>query len=299
MMIHAPATGEHAALRGFLWQYDHIAALVYDSLTDDSFDTLRLVDPDAGRVDDLVLIRHGRTDGYQFKSAEFGSSLTFDKVVSAQHTGGFDSAPSLLWSLADGWKRLQSRSSNVHVHLVTEQHASVNDRLGNPGEADRPSPDHFSAFLTHVLEPLRSGKITLDDVGAGWQPALARLLQASGLEQEDFDRFLRSLHFDVGAGSGIPASQSTPRSDIIALWGVLSRCVSEAASVVELDRDGVLDLMGWRNRPRLRSRHGFPVDLDTYAPLAGAIEELGGLVSRHNRGYVAVVGPRVPASQPC
>ncbi len=290
-MIRAPAAGERAALRGFRWQYDHIAALVYDALLDGDLVSLRLADPNAGRVDDLVLIRRGRVDGYQFKSAEFGNSLTFNKVVSAQHTGGFDSAPSLLWSLADGWKRLQSRSSNVHVHLVTEQHASVNDHLGNQGEADRPSPDHFSAFLTRVLEPLRSGEITLDDIGAGWQPALARLLQASGVAEEDFDRFLRSLHFDVGSGSGVPASQSTRRSDITALSNALSRRVSEASGVVELDERGVLKLMGWQDRPRLRSSHGFPVDLDTYAPLVEAIEELGGLLARYDKGYVAVVGP--------
>jgi hypothetical protein len=37
-----------------MWQYDQLAARVYDSLLDGSFIELRLVDPRVGNVDDLV-----------------------------------------------------------------------------------------------------------------------------------------------------------------------------------------------------------------------------------------------------
>jgi hypothetical protein len=37
-----------------MWQYDQLAARVYDSLLDGSFIELRLVDPRVGKVDDLV-----------------------------------------------------------------------------------------------------------------------------------------------------------------------------------------------------------------------------------------------------
>ena len=63
-MTRAPALGERAALRGYRWQYDHAAELVYDALTDEDFEELRLTDPTAGRVDDLVLLRGGRTEAY-------------------------------------------------------------------------------------------------------------------------------------------------------------------------------------------------------------------------------------------
>ena len=80
-MIHTSASGERAALRGYRWQYDQIAARVYDALLDGDFESLRLTDPQAGRVDDLVLIRRGRADGYQFKSVEFDGYLTFRQVI--------------------------------------------------------------------------------------------------------------------------------------------------------------------------------------------------------------------------
>ena len=289
MMIHTPASGERAALRGYRWQYDHIAARVYDSLVNGDFRAVRLTDPQAGRVDDLLLIRRGRADAYQFKSAAYDSYLTFQKLVKSQRTRSGSSAPSLLRSLADGWQRLRRRWENVRVHLVTPQLASINDHLGGTG--DRPSSDHFSAFLSSVLIPLRRGEITVEDVRAEWRQALASLREASGIAPGELDRFLRALHLDLAAGSGVPPSPSVRHSDIVTLSSALFRCVSEANEVVELDQRELLDLVGWENRPRLHSRHEFPVNLDTYQPLTAAIQELQESLGRHDNGYVAVIGP--------
>ena len=295
----APAVGERSALRGYRWQYDHIAALVYDALLDGDFVALRLTDPDAGRVDDLVLFRRGRTDAYQFKSVEFDRHLTFNQVIRNQRAHGGNSRPSLVRSLADGWERLRSRGNILHVRLVTQQLASVNDHLSDPMGANKPSPDHFSAFLDRVLRPIRLGEIAVGDVPAGWEPTVARLRQASGLAPEAFGSFLQSLHFDVNAGSPVPPSSADRRDDIIALSNALWRLVSEASTVVELDSNRLRDLMGWGDRILLHSRHEFPVDLDTYAPLAQAIDELNELLHRHDAGYIAVIGPPAPENQPC
>jgi hypothetical protein len=56
----APSGGEQAALRGYKWQYDHIAVMVYDSLIEDDVVSLSLADSEAGQVDDLALVRRGR-----------------------------------------------------------------------------------------------------------------------------------------------------------------------------------------------------------------------------------------------
>ena len=290
-MAHAPAAGESAALRGYRWQYDHIAALVYDALLDGDFVTLRLTDPDARQVDDLVLVRRGRTDAYQFKSVQFRGSITFNQVVRDRRTRSGNWAPSLVRSLAEGWEGLRSREHNVHVHLVTNQLASINDHLSEEEGGDKPSPDHFRAFLDRVLRPIREGEIALGEIPVGWESAFTRLRQASGVAPETFDSFLQSLHFDVAAGTGVPTSPSVRCSDIVDLSSALLRLVSEASNVVELDRNGVLDLMGWWGRFLLHSRHEFPVDLDTYAPLAQAIDELNELIRRHDAGYIAVIGP--------
>lgn len=289
-MSRPPAAGERDAVRGYRWQYDHIAHTVYDAFLDGNFEALRLTDPEAGRVDDLVLVRRGRVDGYQFKSVAHDSYVTFNQLAREQKTRGGNPSPSILRSLGDGWKRLNGRYENVHVHIVLQQLASIRDHLGEEG-VERPSPDHFSAFLEEVLNPLQSRQITLEDVAPGWRPAIEKLRDETGVEPNEFERFAQAFHLDVAAGSGLPPAPSTRRSDIIALSHALFRLVSTSADVVELDERQLLALVGWSDRPLLHSRHEFPVDLDAYAPLDDAIEELKGLLARHRNGYVAVVGP--------
>ena len=290
-MTQSAASGERQALRGYRWQYDHIATLVYDALYDGDFVSLRLTDPEAGRVDDLVLSRRGRTDAYQFKSTEYGGTVSFNQIVQGQRTRSGGAGPSLVRSLSDGWKSLLSRTRNVYVHLVMQQIASTNDRVGIQDDPNRPPRDHFASFIQLVLQPLHSGTLTDGDVDPGWQPALTRLREASGVMPEEFGTFLRALHLDLNAGSGVPAAPSTRRMDIIGLSDALKRRVSESSDVVELDERGVLQLMGWTDRTRLHSRHEFPVDLDTYAPLSEAIGLLNDVVAKHDSGYVAVLGP--------
>ncbi|MDP9402624.1 MAG: DUF4297 domain-containing protein [Actinomycetota bacterium] len=116
-MAGEPASGERHALRGYRWQYDHIAARVYDSLLDGNFRSLRLTDPDVGQVDDLVLLRRGHVDGYQFKSVEFDSFLTFAQLTRSRRTRRGKPAASLVRALADGWKALKTRYGIGSVHL--------------------------------------------------------------------------------------------------------------------------------------------------------------------------------------
>ena len=290
-MSHPPAAGERSALRGYRWQYDHIAVRVYDALLDGDLVSVRLVDPDAGRVDDLVLVRRGRVDGYQFKSSEFDGYVTFNQLTKDQRTRGGAPAPSLVLSLADGWNRLIDRYHNAHVHLVMQQLASINDHLGEGEGDERPSPDHLGAFLAQVLKPLGEGASTPEDISREWQPALQRLRDACGVTSDQFERFLQSMHLDFAAGTALPPAPSGRRSDIVALSDALFRAVSESAGVVELDQRAVLALMGWSDRHRLHSRHEFPVDLDTYAPLTDAIRELQDLLAEYPTGYLGVVGP--------
>ena len=283
------ADGERGAIRYYQWQYHHAAALVYDALLAGDFERLRLVDPTAGQVDDLVLFRSGRADAYQFKSAEFPSSITFNQITQSTR----DQKPSTVKALAQAWQglRVQWPDSDVKVHFVTQHYASTSDHLP---VGDDSSPRHFSAFLKQVLNPLREGELDPTGVDVRWQPVLTQLSEATGLTEQDFAAFLSSLHLDVAAQSAIPDEHSQRGYDIVSLSTALHRRVAEAAGVVELDTDGVLGLpglTGWKTRTRLRSRHKFPVDLDVYAPLTGAVDQLQAMLDNRDKGYIALVGP--------
>ena len=288
-MSGTPAEGERSAVRGYLWQYDHAAVRVYEGLLEGDLDLLRLTDPEAGRVDDLVLVRGGRAHGYQFRSSKFPAGLTFRQLTDAPASGS-GSSQSLAAALAEGWQRLRNSWPDTDIHLVTERFASTSERLIADGATGGPS--HFAAFLEQVLGPLRTGQLELADIEAGWEPVLDRLRDACGLTEDQFAEFLGSLHIETGAGSALRPEQSLLRSqDIRSLSDALHRRVGTASGVVELDTADVLELMGWTNRVLLRRRHAFPVDLDTYAPLSAAIDELQTLTAGFNRGYIAVIGP--------
>ena len=290
-MAQSPADGERAALRGYRWQYDRIAVLVYDALCGSDFVALRLADPGAGRVDDLILRRKGRTDAYQFRSVEFPRPFSFRQLVEGKHVSGESGKSSLIRTLADGWIALRPQWDNISVHFVTNQVSSVRGRISNENPENSSTPGHFSAFLTHVYKPIHNGSLALIHVPPAWSEALTRLRTGSGIPVDEFGEFLQSLYLEFNEPTGLPKPPSRRRSDIIALSDSLYRYVSEAPDVVELDTNGILELMGWQDRTLLRSQHEFPVDLDTYSPLAEAITQLEDSILKHDSGYVAVIGP--------
>lgn len=261
------ASGERNALRGYRWQYDQLAELVYQSLLDRTFVSLRLTDPEAGQVDDLVLVTHAGAIGHQFKSTEAIDSLTFNDLLKQQRTRGGAPAPSWLRSLADGWTALGGPQAKVA--LVTNQRASMHDAVvKNP--TTKPVHNHFANLLKEVLTPLSKGAIVIDDVPAVWGEAMDRIRTEAALATEELAAFLGSLEIRVATGDPLATSDLRRRADIQELSDALHRLVSTSKTVVVLDRAGVLDLVGWTDRVRLLSSHDFPVDLDTYEPLDAA-----------------------------
>ena len=211
-MSVSSAAGERSALRGYRWQYDQIALRVYDALFDRDFVSLRLTDPKAGRVDDLVLVRSSRTDAFQFKTRSSGF-LTFSQLVAPETNQSGNRIPSLVGSLASCWKNLEVHGNRTHVHLVTDRQASTHDRVGQEDDPNRPAPDHFQAFLSQVLDPIRSEDLSLADVEPGWISALTALREASALSEEEFEHFLAYLHIDVGVQHDLPESVHGPASE--------------------------------------------------------------------------------------
>ena len=287
-MTPSPAEGEQASLRGYQWQYDHLAALTYDALHDGTLERIRLADPEAGQVDDLVLFRRGRADGYQFRSSAHPGTITFRDFIRPQRTKGGVAKPSIAGLLADGWQRLRQHRSDPQVHFVTPSVASVRDRVADgPGSG----PRHFSELIASVLTPIREGHLSIDGVESRWQSALIKLRAETGLVGGEFGDFLASLHMHVGIGSALSEPPSQRRHDVKSLSDTLRRSVADASGVVELDVTGLEDLMHWSHRTRLRSDHQFPVDEQTYAPLRDAMDALRALLDRTDRGYVAIIGP--------
>lgn len=219
-MARASAAGEQDALRGYGYQYDHIATVVHDLYLSGRGFELRLVDPEAGAVDDCVLVLQpdaagGREEvrGYQYKSAS--GNLTLATLLTEEKDRRAQPKPCLLTLLIIGWRTLKSRygERDVTVHLVTPADLSVHDRplssaakaLGvPPGQADVPSPQHTAAFFAWVKQSLAAG-LSLEDTAPGWGPVLPWIRSRTELAQEETTDFFSALRVR-GRHTGRPAT---------------------------------------------------------------------------------------------
>jgi len=309
-MARASAAGEQDALRGYGYQYDHIAMVVHDLYVSGRGFELRLVDPEAGAVDDCVLVLQpdaagGREEvrGYQYKSAP--GNLTLATLLTEERDRRAQPKPCLLAQLIIGWRTLKSRygERDVTVHLVTPGDLSVHDRplssaakaLGVPtGHADVPSPQHTAAFFAWVRQSLAAGQ-SLEDTAPGWGPVLPWVRSRTELAPEETTDFFSALRVESGTLDALPPVQQARGQrpdDIRQLAEVLRRRVQESrrGEPVVLMHDDVALLAGFGTRGRLRHSHRFPVDLDRYTPLLGAQQALTAAIDQIRQGYVAVVG---------
>lgn len=310
-MARASAAGEQDALRGYGYQYDHIAAAVYDLYRAGREFELRLVDPDVGAVDDCVLLLEPVTPGalpeahgYQYKSAP--GTVTLAGLLAEESDRRAQPKPSLLAQLATGWRRLKSvyEGRDVAVHLVVPGELSVRDRplsaaaraMAVQADASRaPSPQHTAAFFAWVRQSLAAGP-GLDGGAAGWVVVLQWICTRAALAPEEAGAFFRALRVDAGTREALPPVREAGgqrAEDIRQLAEALRRRVQESSpgEPVVLVPEDVAALAGFGTRGRLRHSHNFPVDLDRYTPLLGAQQALSAALDAVQQGYLAVLGP--------
>ena len=289
MSPSSPASGEQSALSGYEWQYRNAARLTYAALLGDDLKSVCLVDPEAGQLDDFILTSHGGVDAYQFKHSGTRRTLTFSALTTADTSSSGSGSRTLISDLAKSWHGLRAQYPGLRAHLVTNQPASVHDKL--PGTEAFDVPRHFSAFLGEVLKPLSEHNLYFGDIQPKWLQAMDRLGEACQLRQQELRDFLSSLAITVDARDTFSDGTAQQRRDLEQLKSFLMITVAESSGKVELDSRQILQKLGWTERVELQSSHHFPFDPDTYAPLDEPISRVDELLARIDRGYIALTGP--------
>ena len=183
----APAEGERRAMRGYVGQYERAGAAIYAELERGQLLWIGVADRSAGIVDDLVLGFDGLVVGHQFKTAKFPGTFKVETL--------FTGANGLLKPLVNAWRSLRKAdpSSRVEIRLVVNDYPSINDK---PGDA---APAHSAAFLDEFERfPDRSQQ---EWRASSWSRLIEQLRQASGLDDDDFERFLHALGVLHGAAA--------------------------------------------------------------------------------------------------
>lgn len=289
----APGEGERRAIGGYHAQYLTSASLILRELRGGNLQWIRIADPKAGRVDDLLIGSPGRVDAYQVKSARYARLFTFRDLTVPQ-----SGAPCLIRQLAQGWLILKQRygQSRVVVHLVTNQIASSGIAklpIGDPP----PAPKHFAAFVRQAWEPAHgTASDTALNIPLEWQTTWNEVRSASGLSPSDFEKFVRdcSLEFGFDARAlfqgGSSLDQEFVEDDVDCIASELFATVADPQHIIELTASELLQRLNWTDRFHYRNVHRFPVAERTYREIQDTALALNGAIEKFPGGYIAVLG---------
>ncbi len=283
--------GERKAMGGYVPQYAIAAELILSALRDRTLRWIRVADPKAGSVDDIIIGREERVDAYQVKWSETRSYISWRDFT---HTP--NDKPSLFEQLVDGWKKLKEehQGKRIVVHLVTNRHPSTQDKPSI--DKKNPPPSHsFNAFLKQAWKPAR--KALLSDsqlkIPAHWQKTWDVLQKRSGLSEEGFEGFAKdcSLEFSyrLPEEEALTKDQEVYLQDINKLAWFLAKTVADPEWIVELSRDELLRRIEWADRFKHRSGHEFQVER-TYSPIVENVQQLEQALNDLPGGYIGVLG---------
>lgn len=290
-----PADGERRAMIGYVPQYRVAAKLIYEALVEGTFQWARITDPEAGRVDDIQIAKPGQLDAFQVKWSETVQNISFSSFVPEEKSKKSKAKPGLVRQLAEGWQQLVPiyPDRQVYVHLITRQVPSSKAQL--PLDNPPPKDAHFQAFLRDCWQNKSWTEQGLDAVPSGWQAAMAAMQETTGLSNEDFLCFVQAcdLHFNYQ----LPSYESTQGreevrriKDTEQIFGLLFEIAGGEQRRIQLDRDELLQHLGWEDRFKLRFRHEFRVDEKLYQPIATTVAELNVSLKRYAQGYLALIG---------
>lgn len=274
-----PAEGERRAMRGYMGQYERAGAAIYAELERGQLLWIGVADRSAGIVDDLVLGFDGLVVGHQFKTAKFPGTFT---VVTL-----FTGSDGLLQPLVSAWNCLRKAAPGcrVEIRLVVNDYPSTNDKPGDAAPAHSAAfLDEFERFPDRSLQEWRT---------SSWGRLIELLCKASGLDDDNFERFLHALRVLHGTAADfvqfhkLSAEQARLAAEITS---VLPRLVADPRDKDRWSREELLQELGWADPAKTRYLHRFPIgayvqrNRDTELSLLQALRAV-------DQGYVALVGP--------
>ncbi len=279
-MVHTSGAGERAARLGLRYQDRASAVLAYQVILDGTLTFVALADDHVGMFDDLVIGIAGKVVGHQYKSSGKPRPIGVRGLLLGSEMVIADCARSFI--------QLENEFPGKFVQLryITARPASTSDS-GQFGVAGRDSHDFFEEKARHPDRSLADWRASL------WQPIIEELLQASGLNEQVFERFFSRLDIALGAPATIevnPSLDTGAREQIGALAHALGDLTGRNDGKTRWTRRELLDALGWADRFQLRFEHRFPLGAHVQSNERSEADletALGTFVS----GYISLLGP--------
>lgn len=270
------ASGERAAIGGYLPQFDEFAWLVYLNLINNKLEWIRVADPKAEKLDDILFSTYSELHAYQVKWTIAGANISFANFIE------------LIPLIADSWKGLKANnpSKKVIPHLITNKTISFNDSLKNRGT----KLGSFKTFIDEVWVKLKSKH----QIDLKWTPIIEKLKEVTKLNDTDFYEFINVFDFQHSYErrrfSVEKKTYSREDSDLIHLTRFLWEQAAGEERNVEFSRGTIIDKIGWRDRFKTVFNHELIVDRQRYQPIQSTIDLLNAKLAEYKNGYLFLQG---------
>lgn len=270
------ASGERAAMGGYLPQFDEFAWFVYLNLINKKLEWIRIADHKAEKLDDIQYSTHSEIHAYQVKWTIADATISFANFTE------------LLPLITSSWKSLKTAnpSKKIIPHLITNKPISTHDSL-KEGNIKIGS---FQDFLSEVWTKLKSNQ-TID---VKWNSILAEFKKSSKLNDSEFEEFVASFDFQpdykqkqFSVGN---IKYSKEDEDLQQISRFIVEKVASPEREVEFTRQEIIKELGWSDRFKTIFNHELIVDRQRYQPIQSTINSLNSKLSEHKGGYLFLQG---------
>ena len=270
------ATGERAAIGGYLPQFDEFARFVYIYLINKELEWIRIADPKAEKLDDIQYSTHSEIHAYQVKWTIAEAKITYLNFTA------------LIPLIVASWKSIKAANPDKKIipHLLTNKALSIHDSLKN-GEDEIGS---FNDFFSDVWIKIKSNQ-TID---TKWKFIIEELKRLSKLSDAEFDEFVKCFDFQPDYKqkkfSISNIKHSKEEEDLIQLRDFIIEKVASPERLVEFSNQQIIKALGWIDRFKTTFNHELIVDQKRYQPIQSTIDLLNNKLSENENGYFFLLG---------
>ncbi|MEM8520653.1 NACHT domain-containing protein [Flavobacterium sp. PL12] len=270
------ASGERAAMGGYLPQFDEFAWFVYLNLVNQKLEWIRIADPKAEKLDDIQYSTYSEIHAYQVKWTIADANISYANFID------------LLPLICSSWKKLKNvnPSKKIIPHLITNKATSAHDSLKN----GRDKIGSFEDFISEVWLKIKSNQF-IDDK---WKPIIEELKNISNLNECEFEEFIlcfdfqpdyKQKYFSVGN-----IRYSKEDEDLQQISRFIIEKVASPERIVEFNRQEIIKELGWSDRFKTTFNHELIVDRQRYQPIQSTINLLNSKLGEHKKGYLFLQG---------
>ncbi|MFO7852008.1 MAG: NACHT domain-containing protein [Bacteroidales bacterium] len=270
------ASGERAAMGGYLPQFDEFSWFVYLNLINKKLEWIRIADPKAEKLDDIQYSTYSEIHAYQVKWTIAEANISFAHFSK------------LIPLITSSWKNLKASNpiKKIVPHLITNKPASSHDSIKD-GSTKIGS---FEDFICELWLKIKSNQ----SVDEKWKPVIEELKEISNLDASEFEEFILVFDFQTGYKQKKFRVErirySKEDEDLQQISRFIVEKVASPERVVEFSRQEIINELGWADRFKTVFNHELIVDRKRYQPIQSTIDLLNSKLKENKNGYLFLQG---------